>query len=281
MKIVARILDQTVGSTALDSQGERTPKRILEELAKNVRTPLQQNHQPERPSIGYMENFKLVQDPRNEGEWLLKADIFFTQEPEDTEIALGGFSWSVVEILPQYRPNPPVDNAVYLPFPLYKNKILLKELASAFPKTALGAWYKKSADPTKIALVVNLICFLLTPVWKKTFEDFAWPKIIGLKQMVAKLRSQGVERTDFVQLTKVQGHEVSVYFIPEVGNEEVCLDFQNLCNGLQSVSEYAAADRKAAEPGYRVVKLYWDSAIHGYKLLHIEFNDGDSVNIIA
>jgi hypothetical protein len=167
MKIVAQILGQTVGSTHIDSQGEKIPKRILEKFAQQERLPLSQNHQPEKPSIGYMENFRVVPDAANEGEWLLKADIYFTEEPTDIEIVLGGFSWSITEIIEEYKT--PIDSgyAVYLPYPYYDDEVLLCKLHNEDEHLSLGRWYKKSADPATISLAVSFILFVISPVWTK------------------------------------------------------------------------------------------------------------------
>jgi len=76
MKIFKKILGQTIGSTHRDSQGEKLPKEILEHICKQRRSPISQEHKPEKRSIGYMDNFRVVPDPKASGEWFLISDVY-------------------------------------------------------------------------------------------------------------------------------------------------------------------------------------------------------------
>jgi hypothetical protein len=280
MKVIAQVLDQTIGSTHIDSQGEKIPKHILESFTQHKRTPLYQNHQPEKPSIGYMENFRLVPDPSFEGEWLLKADIYFTQEPMDIEIALGGFSWSINEPIKEYKASAERHYAVLLPYPYYNDDSLLYELHNADENLSLERWYKKSADPTKIAVLVSFIGFIVTPIWAKIYDDIIWPKIVKLFESISILKRRGIQRTDFIQICEIKNHQTSLLFIPEANQENECHSKENLKKGIQSVNNYAQNDHRSITPGYHVVKLFWDRRISAYKLFHIEYKDGTANNIL-
>ena len=74
-----------------------------------------------------MNNFKIVPDPQNDEELLLKTDIYFYEEPEDIEIALSGFSWSLTELIDEYKTSQTALYALYLPWPYYNEKLLLDE----------------------------------------------------------------------------------------------------------------------------------------------------------
>lgn len=279
--VVVTILDQTVGSTNVDSQGERIPKHILEGIAKNDQTILYQNHQPEKPSIGYMNNFKVVPDPKVDGEWLLKADIYFYEKPEDVEIALGGFSWSLTELIEEYKTNKTASYAMYLPWPYYNDKLLLDELRNTDESLVLGRWYKKSADPTTISLIVCFVLFGLSPAWDKFFNEVLWPKLSDVFSSIPKLRKKGMQRADLIQIAEIKHHQVNIYFIPEAGKEATCYSKNKLKQGFKEIYEFSENDPKAVNPGYQTVKLYWNADSMKYRLFHIELKDGTAINVIG
>lgn len=279
-KIVKKLIGQVIGSTHRDSQGEKLPKEILEHICgrRQVRSPISQSHQPEKPSIGYMENFRVVPDPNDSEEWFLLADIYFIKEPDDVDIALGGFSWSITKLIKEYSCSNS-EYAIYLPYPFYTDKNLLKDLANKGKKLSLGRWYKKSADPTKISLAVSFILFVLSPVWAKFFNNTLWPKIKIIWEIIPDLRHKGVQRVDFVQVAKINSHQVSIYFIPEANKEEICFSKDKIKNGFNTVYEYSKTDPKSKSIGFHVAKLYWESQKEEYKLFHIEYKDGTDINI--
>jgi len=278
MRIIAKYLDQTIASTYRDSQGEKLPQKILEEICKVRRSPISQSHQPEKKSIGYMDNFRVVPDPRKSEEWFLIADVYFTEEPDDIDICLGGFSFSAQEIIKDFCPTDS-DYTIYLPYPFYNDEKLLNGLSNKDKYLSLGRWYKKSADPTTISLAVSLILFVLTPAWTKFFDSKLWPKIKKIWRIIPELQKQGIQRVDFVQVAKINSHEVSIHFIPEANKEKICFSKDKIKSGFNTVYKYSKTDAKSTSLGYRVIKLYWESQKKEYKLFHIEYKDGTDINI--
>ena len=69
---------QTLGGTSLDLQGERLTKAFLEQYcaaAYGKRVPLHREHDMARPTVGYIENIRLVPDADHAGEWRLVGDV--------------------------------------------------------------------------------------------------------------------------------------------------------------------------------------------------------------
>ena len=280
MKIIKKLLGQTIGSTHRDSQGEKLPKEILEHICKprQSRSPISQEHKAEKRSIGYMDNFRVVPDPKASGEWFLIADVYFTEEPDDIDIELGGFSWSITEIIKEFS-SKEGNYAIYLPYPFYNNKKMLNDLSNRDKYLSLGRWYKKSVDPATVSLAVSFILFALSPIWTKVFDSRIWPNIKKLCKRIPELRNKGIQRVDFVQISKIKSHQVSIHFIPEANKEKACFSKTKMKNGFNTVYKHSKGDPKSKNPGYHVVKLYWESEREEYKVFHIEYKDGTDINI--
>lgn len=90
-------LNQIVASTGLDGHGEKRDKQFFEALIASYppRMPLHQQHDMRKRTLGYLENWRLVKDHNNQGEWLVIADVFI--DSDDIDEALRGFSFSSVE----------------------------------------------------------------------------------------------------------------------------------------------------------------------------------------
>lgn len=93
------IRNQVLANTQLDSQGERQTKESLlsmcESFKKKQRLPLNQQHDMNLDSVGYIENFRVVLSDTEEKKWSLIGDVYF----HDVELdeALKGFSYSITE----------------------------------------------------------------------------------------------------------------------------------------------------------------------------------------
>lgn len=273
-KIISKILNQTIGSTNEDSQGEKIPKIILEELCQPGRSPIHQNHQPERRPIGYIENRRLIPDKKHPGEWILKGDVYYTSEPQDIRLDQGGFSWSMTKINKKYSVKDS-KYALYLPYPFYKNEKLLNSLAKLDKNLSLGYWYKKSADPKQISLLVSFTLFAFGPAYAKFFNNILWPKIKEILRNIIKIRETGIARVDFVQVAQINGHQTNVYFIPDLNNEEKCFEKVKIKNAFDLIYKHALKDSKGINPGYLTIKLHWDQNIQEYFIDNIEYQDGE------
>ena len=61
------------------------------------RVPLNQQHEMSLDTVGYIDNFKVVQAGVNKDEWNLVGDVYF--HDVDIDEALKGFSYSVTQLL--------------------------------------------------------------------------------------------------------------------------------------------------------------------------------------
>ena len=129
--------DQLLGSTVEDSQGERIPKEVLEDLAAGMQnSPLQQSHDSSLPLVGVVSNARVVPHPDHPGEWNLMADVMITASSIDLSTALRGWSWSRLEELEGNDSTAEI--RVYLPYPHYLNEEFIRSLREADTPVAVG-----------------------------------------------------------------------------------------------------------------------------------------------
>ena len=159
-------------STLEDSQGERRDREFLEDILRHMpkRYPLGQHHDAALRSVGYIENFRLEEIPTKPGEWCIRGDV--TIEDGHILADAGGFSFSSVEVV-ERQAN--AVGALYIPYPSYRDEAALREILTYDPQLNAGKWIRKAADPFPIDIDVCL--FVLTPVWKSTWDEKVWPFI--------------------------------------------------------------------------------------------------------
>jgi len=278
-KIIKQLFNQIIGSTNIDSQGEKIPKRILEDLCEPGIIPLQQNHLPEKNSIGYISNLHLEQDVVYPDEWFLKGDITFTSEPDNIDLALGGFSWSITELFDEYKGYEDNSYALYISFPGYNDNDLLSSLAKIDPKLSLGRWYKKSADSTQVSLLVGFIYFLLGPSWGKVYDKDIWPMLQNIFSKITQTKTSKTARTDFVQLVKINENIVNIYFIPDDLDMAVSYRKNKIVRAINDVDAFCKNDNDS-KLGYKTIKLLWSRPDAKFLIKTVEYRNGSMKSII-
>jgi hypothetical protein len=265
--------NQPVMSTRLDSQGERQSKEDLEKIAAHMppRFPLGQHHDMSKPYLGYMENFRVVPNPQEHGEWLLLADVCV--ETGTLDDALAGFSYGWTS---NYRSNRgSVEGAVYLPYPYYNDEALIDRLLDRAPPLQIGKWHKKAAAPDPLGLIVSFVLFILAGPWQKLYDTKVHPYLM---QVVGRLK-ETLGNLDYhygFHVRDEQGRTVSVYLIPAAREALYLSQVTALKAGLEIASAYLQTNEQAKSRGVYLLKLRYDSTKGEYAVLSVQFNDGTS-----
>jgi len=278
MKPPRVIKGQRVASTNLDLHGERFSKNALEKFAgKNERIPLHQNHDMSKPTVGYIENFRVEADPSNVGEWVLIADVHYLVEDID-EAAFGGFSISIKEAFAGNQTNP--DFEIYLPYPIYNDTNLVESMASEFSDAVICKWQKKGKDTLSHALIVSLVGLVLKPIWEDIYKEHIRPQLNGLFGILSHLKKKNIS-ADFVQgLFGPRGESVGAYFIPIRGKENDCYTDEKIFAGVRKAHQFLFSDKKSLSIGAKKIKLLFNPKNRSFEIIHIEYADGSDANII-
>lgn len=268
------IKQQILAGTKEDSQGESNTKEFLNSLCNSFnlrgRIPLGQHHDIAKESVGYIENFAVVQDKHESDHWNLVGDVYF----HDMEIddALKGFSYSTTVDMVGDINNKEV--AAYIPFPFYNDQAVLEELASINGGVVVGAWKKKNADPEPISLLVGFVLFLAAPAYTNLWDTKIAPAFASLRKKLGR-----DHRVDFVQVSKGHlGETFGIYFIPSRGNSESCFTMSQVIAGLNIVDNHIQSDTLAKQKGVSLVKLNFSETSDSFELKAIEYLDGSVVN---
>lgn len=225
-------------------------------------------------TLGYFENFRIVPDEQEPGEWNVIADVYFTTENIDE--ALKGFSYSTIEDVAGDMVSP--DYRVYLPYPVYNDLEFIKELIENEDKVLVGKWIKKGLDPTLIGIIFSGVFLIIGPEWDIQYKERVRPFLKNLPKYISSLKRKGISPDLIQRIIKNSGEEVQIQFIPERGQEEDSFSEEKIFNGLSSAKEFLDSNQKTT--GIRRIKLYFDSGLKTYKIFHVEYYDGTDENII-
>jgi hypothetical protein len=265
-------LNQILGGTRLDTQGESLPLEALESLCENFlgrRIPLHQKHSMAEPTLGYIENLHLTPDNNDKGKWSLVGDVYVTHGTLDE--ALKGFSISLTLPLREVA-NP--DILLYIPFPHYNNAEFVADL-STDPKLTIGKWIKKEADPTALAIFGSVVVLIITPIWDDIYKRKIAPKIYQfLENHFSRIQNAGIG-FEHQQILDYESHEIAIRFIPAAGIERYCFDPDLLRAGISYVIDHLKSDSRAKSPGVERIVLKYDIGSRTYTLFRIEYKDGD------
>lgn len=263
-------LNQTLGGTRLDRQGERLPLAELQaicEKCRGKRIPLHQKHSMAEATLGYIENLRTLAD--GESDWSLIGDVYLTQGELDE--ALKGFSISLTLPLRSVE-NPEL--LLYIPYPHYNDSALIEGLATD-STLSIGKWVKKEADPTAWAIFGATIAFAVTPIWDDVYKRKIAPAVDRfLETHLLQLQQAGMN-LEHVQHLIYESHQVEVRFIPAPGKERFCFSTDLLRSGISQVIECLSQDTKAKEPGVERIILSYDIGCRAYTLLRVEYKDGE------
>ena len=278
MKPPRVITGQRVASTNRDLHGERFSKEALEKFAAgSKRIPLHQNHDMSKPTIGYIENFRVESDSSNVGEWVLCANVHYLVKNVDEE-AFSGFSISIAEIFAGNQTNP--DFEIFFAYPLYNDTNLVDSLASKFPDAAVGKWQKKGKDSSTHALIISLVGLVLKPIWDDIYKEQIRPQLNRLLGILAHLNKKDIS-ADYVQgLFGPRGESVGAYFIPIRGKENDCFADEKVFAGVRKAHQFLFSDKKSLSVGAKTIKLLFNPKTKSFEIIHIEYADGSDANII-
>jgi hypothetical protein len=266
------ILAQRVASTNVDRVGERLSRSFLEKYAnalKGSRQPLHDKHDMARPTVGFVENYRLESDDQNPGEWVLLADVHI-----EDGVALedyGGFSISGVEMI--HEPED-ADARLLIAYPHYSDHQLVIELCDV-PGLDVGKWIRKGAEDFQWGVLIgSLLAIGVTPIWDDLYKRKIAPRIDELLEIyLSRLQPKGVG-AEVVQQLVFKGSTIEVRFIPERGSEATCLRSEVIATGLRRVVEFLTQDRKSSDVGVRRIVVFFHRDNSGYELHRIEYADG-------
>jgi len=264
---------QILAGTKIDSQGESNTKEFLVSLCKSFnsrgRIPLGQQHDMSLEDVGYIDNFNVIPDGKDNNHWNLVGDIYF--HDIDIDDALRGFSYSVNQDLAGDLEKKEV--AVYVPFPFYNDHELLNEIAGINNGVVSGAWKKKNADPASLSLIISFALFLGAPAYTNYWNNKIEPAYKKLRAHLGK--KHGI---DFVQTCKgPNGETYGIYFIHAREDEDSCFSLKNVLSGIQLVENHILNDNLAKEKGINLVKLQYSEENKIFKLRVVEYLDGSII----
>lgn len=277
------IIGQTLGSTTGggpqgDLHGERYDKEFFEDIIRSMpaRQPLQQHHDFSHPPIGYLSNFRLVEDSEP-GHWRLLCDVEYDDSFELPDIG-GGFSWSAT------RPVISREHAiaaVFLPYPYYNDEKAMLAIAEADDRISIGKWIKKGLSVAEVALLVSLTNLVLGPWWKKTYDEKVHPHIENAINALRGLLTPG-SRVDMVQLvsTMYYAGTVEAFFVPDeiatgAGYAKVAVK-----EALEAMYQLIEDDWKSTSREIKRVVFAYDASMATYQATVVTYRDG-SYRVIA
>lgn len=270
------IKEQILGGTLQDRQGEKLSYKFLNDFCdkyKGCRIPMNQHHDILKKTVGHIENLKLIQHPSISDEWQLIGDIYLNEG--DVEDAIGGFSISGIEPLIEIE-NP--NTLLYLPYPLYNDKMLIEEL-SLSNTLNIGKWIKKNNTPELIAIFAPAILFILSPAWEHTYNKIIAPKIDDfIEKQWPKLKKENLG-LQHAQLIDYQNSEIEIRFIGEKGKEETCYSPKAIKIAIKKVQAELPNLTAQRENVIRVV-MYFDSKIKEYSIHRVEYIDGSVEHMV-
>jgi hypothetical protein len=264
-------VDQQIGGTVEDSQGECLPLQVLRDYVAycdGKRLPLGRRHDPLAQSAGYIENVRIVDHQDFPGEHALIADVYC--DASSLEENLKGFSISFTEVIE--RPKEASEIIAYLPFPHYQDEELRQSLINQSPPVTVGKWVKKSHDLNTVALIGSGILWVLAPVWSDYYKTHIAPKINDfVKKNLDAFRKLSID-SNFVQMAEINGHQFQVLLIPDRGKQKTCLSPEYLDQAMNEVHVFVFAE-KAPEQIERI-SMHFESESVGYKIHSVQSISG-------
>lgn len=271
----SNLKEQILAGTLEDKQGETNSKEFLLSLCDSFnakkRTPLNQEHDMSLDSVGYIENFKVIQSKTNKNEWNLVGDVYF--HDVDINEALKGFSYSATVDIKGDAGNKKL--GIYLPFPMYNNTPLIDELLTTSDGVVVGAWKKKAADPVSCALIISFALYLTAPAYTNYWNNEISPLLTRLFKKLGKDQT-----AEYVQTGEGHnGETFGMYFIPIKGEEKKCLALNEVLQGIDLTYKYIEDDEFAKDKGVHMIKLIYSKAKNIFELKSIEYQDGSIIKI--
>ncbi|MBB4725716.1 hypothetical protein [Xanthomonas euvesicatoria] len=216
------------------------------------------------PTLGYIENVRLIADKSGEGGWSVVGDVVITQ---GTLLdGLKGFSISFTA--PLIDAEDP-EFLLYIPYPHYNDREFVEDLASD-SSVKIGKWIKKSAEISELAIFGLTISFWLRPVWDDLYKNDLSPRIRKfLSGSWPKLKAKGLT-LEHLQVVIHSGREIELRFIPDRGKEEACLSPEQIQGGIRLVAEYLDENNQQEAPVIERIVLRYATDSRCYEIARVE-----------
>ena len=266
-----KIKNQILASTRFDSQGEYTPKEVLDSFCSEFsgkRMPFNQQHDMSLKSPGYIENLQVVPNLESPGDWLLIGDVYY--DPDTFQGPMNGFSISFLDVI---RGCENTDMfKIYLPYPYYNDSILVDELFEE-GYLSVGRWVKKAADPTTTALLVSAIVFVIKPIWEDLYKTQIAPHIYKFfSTKFSKLREKNM-CVIYTQRIQYEDYIIDVLIIPIDETEESDLNIDILIQAMKIVYDWLINLSPEIQMANKIY-LNYDNDLKEFKIYRIEHVDG-------
>jgi len=130
-------------------------------------------------------------------------------------------------------------------------------------------------------LLVALIQVAVAPVWDAFYKQSIHPHLAALVPKLRELWKRGIS-IDHVQVGRnPDGSSISIYFVPERTREEASLAADLLDVGLATANKVAYEAWQREGRTVRMVKLVFDPAHGKYRVFHVEYHDGEVVQVVG
>lgn len=279
MLVYKEYLDQIVAGTQKDAHGEKRTKAFFERMLASYpeRLPLNQHHDMRKETLGYLENFRLLQSVNEADEWNVVADIYITSD--DIDNALKGFSFSATETIGGNTTSPSC--YVHLPFPLYNDTEFIEKLIESDGDLLVGKWIKKAIDPITIGLVTTGVALLLAPEWDHQYKVHVRPAMLKLLSHIPKLLEKNVSPDLIQHVVGYLDEPIKVYFVPDRNDVVNSYQEHHILTAIRDVRRFLLSDAKSKITGVEMTKLYFDKAKDKYILFSVQYLDGSDIHVVA
>ncbi|MFZ4580158.1 MAG: hypothetical protein ACOYOB_17365 [Myxococcota bacterium] len=270
-----------IASTNLDSQGERLTRLQLSRLVAHIgqRAAIHQQHDMSLPVCGYMSNPRIEQARTEPGEFELVVDI---ESVDDSPPPFQGLSWSSTEPLAANCDLPHI--ALYLPYPLYNDNSLVESLLVLDGEILVGKWRKKAAEPTLIALLVDLVVDLCADGSKvmlaAIFMKELCPRIAPLLAKATELWASRRMVTDIRKTVRTSQGRLDVHLCPDRVDPVGGYEAQAIAEMIALAVELARENGGSNDGPIVCVRAVFDRTKRKYTPIALCFESGTVTHVV-
>ena len=269
--------EAVIAATNLDSQGETVNREYLELLLNGLpnRVPLFRQHDPSRPTVGWIENFRIEPMKEQPGELALVADATVNSDDYDAVISGGkcGFSYSALAVTHSIRSEQPAECGIYLPYPFYNDEELTEGISRVDGlKVEVGRHIQKSEMPDPVVqIVINTVVNLAVVGACAGIKRLAG-KLLALYR--ERLKSMGA-RANWMFYVEYGGATCTIMLVATAQGVEPSADqIKKMLDGVRGVLE-----RESRRSGEVSRLFYLVDSTNKIWLEKIEYTNGDIVHI--
>lgn len=261
--------NQIVGSSHLDSQGERHTKEDLEYYCARMpgRQYVHRNHDMRIAPPGYIENLRVAPSEKEDGEWVLLGDV--TVDEEYLDETIGGFSISYTRVLIK---RDDYYAGVYLPYPLYNDEALMQELARD-PNLNIGKIVQKGADTALWTIILSPFAWIALrvadAVAKEIIDRTILPSVRRALDVALPHTSKNAVNIQVGVPASVNGLVVEVRIVPPLNTEGKYLTDSLVRDALMAANDRLVAGSVPPEMVQRIVLEYSEQA-EKYEVTRVE-----------